>query len=86
MSNVINLDPVKTEILAILREKIKQVHDGDINGIAIICEQSDGYSLDMPGEFGSDVDSVSQILGRLEIVKHFLCSTTIESQGGDEYE
>jgi hypothetical protein len=40
----------------------------------------------MPGEFGSDVDSVSQILGRLEIVKHFLCSTTIESQTGEDYE
>ena len=85
MSNVVNLDPVKAEILAVLREKIKQVHDGEINGVAIICEQSDGYSLDMPGEFGSDVESVSQMLGRLEIVKHFLCSTTIE-MGVDEYE
>ena len=86
MTNVVNFDPIKAEILAVLREKIKQVNDGYITGIAIICEQSDGYSLDMPGEFGSDIDSVSQIIGRLEIVKHFLSSTTIESQIGEDYE
>jgi hypothetical protein len=54
--------------------------------MAIISEHVDGYSLEMPGEFGSDVDSVSQVIGRLEIVKHFLCSTTIQSEIGDEYE
>jgi len=86
MTNVVNFDPIKAEILAVLREKIKQVNDGYITGIAIICEKSDGYSLDMPGEFGSDIDSVSQIIGRLEIVKHFLSSTTIESQIGEDYE
>lgn len=86
MTNVVNFDPIKAEILAVLREKIKQVNDGHITGIAIICEKSDGYSLDMPGEFGSDIDSVSQIIGRLEIVKHFLSSTTIESQIGEDYE
>tara|TARA_R110000822_G_scaffold81376_1_gene193371 strand:- start:170 stop:430 length:261 start_codon:yes stop_codon:yes gene_type:complete len=86
MSNVVNLDPIKAEILFVLREKIKQVNNGEINGLAIISEHVDGYSLEMPGEFGSDVDSVAQVIGRLEIVKHFLCSTTIESEIGDEYE
>jgi hypothetical protein len=86
MSNVVNLDPIKAEILFVLREKIKQVNNGEINGMAIISEHVDGYSLEMPGEFGSDVDSVSQVIGRLEIVKHFLCSTTIQSEIGDEYE
>ena len=86
MSNVINLDPIKDEILFVLREKIKQVNNGEINGLAIISEHVDGYSLEMPGEFGSDVDSIAQVIGRLEIVKHFLCSTTIESEIGDEYE
>jgi len=86
MSNVVNLDPIKAEILFVLREKIKQVNNGEINGLAIISEHVDGYSLEMPGEFGSDVDSVAQVIGRLEIVKHFLCSTTIQSEIGDEYE
>jgi len=86
MSNVVNLDPIKAEILFVLREKIKQVNNGEINGLAIISEHVDSYSLEMPGEFGSDVDSVAQVIGRLEIVKHFLCSTTIQSEIGDEYE
>tara|TARA_B110000503_G_scaffold42230_1_gene69218 strand:- start:3788 stop:4048 length:261 start_codon:yes stop_codon:yes gene_type:complete len=86
MSNVVNLDPIKAEILFVLREKIKQVNNGEINGLAIISEHLDGYSLEMPGEFSSDADSVSQVIGRLEIVKHFLCSTIIGSEIGDEYE
>jgi hypothetical protein len=32
MSNVVNLDPIKAEILLVLREKIKQVNNGEING------------------------------------------------------
>ena len=85
MTNVVNLDPVKAEILAVLREKIKHVNDGYITGIAIICEYPDQYSLDMPGEFAGDVGSISELVGRLQIVSQFMCSLAIEP-GVNDYE
>ena len=85
MSNVINFDPVKTEMIDILRQKIADVSAGKIGGIAIICEYQDKYSLDMPGEFAGDVNSISELVGRLQIVSQFMCSMAIEN-GIPEYE
>ena len=83
MTNVINLDPAKTEMIAILKEKIADVSAGKVAGIAIICEYPDQYSLDMPGEFAGDVASISELVGRLQIVSQFMCSLAIET--GSEY-
>ena len=85
MYNVINLDPVKTEMIDILRQKIADVSSGKIGGIAIICEYQDQYSLDMPGEFAGDVNSISELVGRLQIVSQFMCSMAIDN-GIPEYE
>ena len=85
MSNVINLDPAKTEMISILKEKIADVSAGKIAGIAIICEYPDQYSLDMPGEFAGDVGSISELVGRLQIVSQFMCSLAIEP-GVNDYE
>ena len=85
MTNVINLDPVKTEMIDILRQKIADVSAGKIGGIAIICEYQDQYTLDMPGEFAGDVGSISELVGRLQIVSQFMCSLAIET-GVNEYE
>jgi len=84
MSNVINLDPTKTEVISILKEKIADVSAGRVTGIAIICEYQDQYSLDMPGEFAGDVGSISELVGRLQIVSQFMCSLAIET--GADYE
>ena len=85
MTNVINLDPVKTEMIDILRQKIADVSAGKIGGIAIICEYQDQYTLDMPGEFAGDVGSISELVGRLQIVSQFMCSMAIDN-GIPEYE
>ena len=84
MSNVINLDPTKTEMISILKEKIADVSAGRVTEIAIICEYQDQYSLDMPGEFAGDVGSISELVGRLQIVSQFMCSLAIET--GADYE
>ena len=84
MTNVINLDPTKTEMISILKEKIADVSAGRVTGIAIICEYQDQYSLDMPGEFAGDVGSISELVGRLQIVSQFMCSLAIET--GADYE
>ena len=84
MSNVINLDPTKTEMISILKEKIADVSAGRVTGIAIICEYQDQYSLDMPGEFAGVVGSISELVGRLQIVSQFMCSLAIET--GADYE
>tara|TARA_R110000796_G_scaffold9499_1_gene32359 strand:- start:218 stop:475 length:258 start_codon:yes stop_codon:yes gene_type:complete len=85
MTNVINLDPTKTEMISILKEKIADVSAGKVTGIAIICEYQEQYSLDMPGEFAGDVGSISELVGRLQIVSQFMCSLAIET-GVNEYE
>ena len=84
MSNVINLAPTKTEMSSILKENIADVSAGRVTGIAIICEYQDQYSLDMPGEFAGDVGSISELVGRLQIVSQFMCSLAIET--GADYE
>jgi hypothetical protein len=39
----------------------------------------------MPGEFAGDVGSISELVGRLQIVSQFMCSMAIEN-GIPEYE
>jgi hypothetical protein len=85
MTNVVNLDPTKTEMIAVLKEKIADVSAGKVTGISIICEYPDKYSLDMPGEFAGDVGSIAELVGRLQIVTQFMCSLAIETNG-DYYE
>ena len=84
MSNVINLDPVKAEMIAILRQKIADVSSGDISGLMIISEYKDKHTLEMPGYFYSDEDSIARLVGRMQIVQHFLVGLTFQNGNNED--
>jgi hypothetical protein len=86
MTNVVDINPVKTEMIATLKERIADIESNKISGVVCICEYKESYSLDMPGEFSGDIDSISELIGKLKIVSDYFSSQALDEYFGETYE
>lgn len=86
MTNVVDINPVKTEMIATLKERIADIESNKISGVVCICEYNQSYSLDMPGEFSGDIDSISELIGKLKIVSDYFSSQALAEYFGEPYE
>lgn len=86
MTNVVDINPIKTEMIATLKERIADIESNKISGVVCICEYNQSYSLDMPGEFSGDIDSISELIGKLKIVSDYFSAQALAEYFGEPYE
>ena len=83
MGEVSILDRNAEEVRETLRDLLKDCESGDVSGAVIVIERQDGFDLQMPGTFSTDPDSLSRIIGRLQVASsvftHMIWSEDDES-------
>ena len=86
MTNVVDINPIKAEMISTLKQRIADIESNKISGVVCICEYNQSYSLDMPGEFSGDIDSISELIGKLKIVSDYFSGQALADYFGEPYE
>jgi hypothetical protein len=83
MGQVSILDRNAEEVRETLRDLLEACEAGDVSGAVIVIERQDGFDLQMPGSFSTDPDSLSSIIGRLQVASNVFAHM-IWSEDDDE--
>ena len=85
MGEVTSIVPLTNDIILLLREILDDALKGDISGIVILCEYDDVHTIDMPGAFSVDPESVAALVGKLTITANYFSSAAF-LEGDEDYD
>ena len=86
MGDVVDINPSKTEMLKILGAVALGVELNRVSGLILISLDENGYSLDMPGSYVGDINTVCQLLGKLKLVGDSLSNEVMMDYFGNPNE
>lgn len=86
MGEVVDIDPVKKEMLSILGGVALGIESNRVSGFILISLDENGYSLDMPGSYVGDINTVCQLLGKLKLVGDSLSNEVMMDHFGGPHE
>jgi hypothetical protein len=87
MGEVTSIVPLTNDIILLLRERLNDALKGDISGIVLLCEYDNVHTIDTPGAFSIDPESVAALVGKLTIAaNHFSSVSFMDGEEDEDYD